>query len=363
LRVLVDVHQVGGRATGNETWAAQVARAIQRDPSLGPADHVVLAVAHPEGSALATRASVVRVGTSSASRLALQIPRIVRRERIDAVLVQYTVPVSRVPSVLAIHDLSFTDPASSAWIRPAERARMNATIRWSARRAGRILALSEHTAGDLCAKWGVARERIVVAPPAVDDELLARLRARPPGVGGPDGATVLAVGNVLPRKNLVVAARAVAVLNARGTAARLRVVGSVPRDRGDLLAELTAAAGGRVDVTGYATVDQLVSAYHQADVLVFPSLYEGYGLPVIEAMAAGVPVVASEATALPEAVDGAGVLVSPRDPETWADAIERILTDPHHAETLRRLGRERVERLSWRETGRRALDALREVVS
>ena len=362
MRVLIDVHQVGGRATGNETWAAQVARAIQSDPSLAPTDHVVLAVGHPKGSALATRASVVRVGTRSALRLALQIPRIARRERIDAVLVQYTVPLSTVPSVVAIHDLSFTDPASSAWIRPAERARMNATIRWSARHAGRILALSEHTAVDLCTKWGVARERILVAPPAVDDELLARLRA-PRAADRQNVATVLAVGNVLPRKNLVVAAQAVAILNARGVPARLRVVGSVPNDRADLLAELMAAAGGRVEVTGYATPDQLVSAYHQADVLVFPSLYEGYGLPVIEAMAAGVPVIASDATALPEAVDGAGVLVSPRDPGSWADALERVLTDQQHSATLRQLGHERVARLSWRETGRQALEALRQVVS
>jgi len=366
MRVLVDAHHIGTRATGNETWAVEVAkgmaRAVERSDD---DDELLFAVATDAGRTTVAPGVGVSIRGGSWGRLLVDLPRAARQARVDVVLVQYTVPLSAAPCVVAIHDLSFTDPESRRWIPRAERARMGATIRWSAGRAGRILALSEYTSKDLQDRWGIDPQRIVVAHPAVASDRSARLR-RPPGVGGTrtDGPmTVLAVGNVLPRKNLLVLARAVRTLRQRGLDVMLRLAGQVPPAGTSIRHELDRIGGEWLSVSGYLDETELVAAYHAADVFCFPSLYEGFGLPVLEAMTAGVPTVVSDATALPEAAGGAGALADPHDPTVWADILEQILTDEQVADRMRTAGCARAAQFSWNDTADRVLDTLRAVAS
>jgi glycosyltransferase involved in cell wall biosynthesis len=362
---LIDAHHIGAHATGNETWAVEVARGLAHGlDRAGHDDEVLLAMTSVADRALAGPGSVVPLHTSSMRRLLWDLPRAARREHVDAILVQYTAPLSSVPTVVAIHDLSFTDPASSHWIPARERARMRATIRWSADRAGRIVALSRYTAKDLQLRWNIEPERIVVAYPAVGSDRSMRLHERPsecPPVGRPK--TVLAVGNVLPRKNLVVLGIAVRTLRKRGLDVNLRLVGQVPRAGRPVRAELEHICGKWLTVSGYATEDELVRAYHQADAFCFPSLYEGFGLPVLEAMTAGVPTIVANATALPEAAGHAGALVDPHDPTAWADTLERVLTDQREAAGMRSRGLAHAARFSWNTTAQHVLDALRMVAT
>jgi glycosyltransferase involved in cell wall biosynthesis len=208
-------------------------------------------------------------------------------------------------------------------------------------------------------RWGIDPERITVVRPAVDADLRSRLRERDRARSPSPMPTILAVGNVLPRKNLSVVAEAVERLGRRGIDTRFRIVGQVPRGHDQLASALRSTAPGRVHITGYVSQTNLVDEYRAADVFVFPSKYEGFGIPALEAMAARVPVVASNATALPETVGDAGLLVDPGDPDEWARAIEQVLSDGSLATRLRDRGEARVDEHSWAEAGALILQALR----
>jgi glycosyltransferase involved in cell wall biosynthesis len=358
--LLLDVHHLGMQQTGNETWVRNMAAVVCAGARPG---EVALAVG-PAGVDQARRLAgpaapePVLVSGSSARRLMLDLPRAVRQVEARALLAQYTAPLSRVPVVLAVHDLSFEDPASSAWLSPRSRLRMRASVALSARRAATVLALTEWGRQDLLRTYGLPPESVVVAGAAVDPELAALLDGAPPRE--PAGRLrVLAVGNVLPRKNLVVVARAVHALVAQGLDCELRVVGQVPAGGQEQAAALDALLGDRLSFTGYVSTEELATEYRQARALAFPSLFEGFGIPILEAMTAGLPVVASTATCLPEVVGTAGLLAGPADANAWTGALGRVLTDGGLHAQLVQDGRGRAADFSWERSGQTALQALR----
>ncbi len=129
----------------------------------------------------------------------------------------------------------------------------------------------------------------------------------------------------------------------------------------ELRAELTKGGPGRVVRAGGLSAETLATAYADADVVAYISLYEGFGLPVLEAMSAGAPVITSNTSSLPEVAGDAALLVDPEDVEEIADAVARVLTDPALAEDLRRRGRERAALFTWAATARATLDVYRHV--
>jgi glycosyltransferase involved in cell wall biosynthesis len=263
----------------------------------------------------------------------------------SALLVQYTAPpLSRVPTVVAVHDLSFEDPRAREWLGAGTRIRYRATIRASVRRAAHVLTLSQATRADVIRLYGVDPSQVTVAPAAVDPAFAALLAGDPEPRDGPK--TVLVVGNVLPRKNLVVAARAVRLLRDRGLDVRLRVVGAVPPEGRASAAEMSSLLDAHVEFAGYANPKYLAQCYRTSQALAFPSLFEGFGIPVLEAMSAGLPVVVSDRTSLPEVVGGAGLVVPAEDVEAWADALGRAL-DPGAAADLKAAGLRRSRDFSW----------------
>lgn len=360
MTLLLDVHHLGMQQTGNETWARNMAAGICADAG---ADEVALAVGASgldEARRLAGPSGrpPVLVSGSSARRLVLDLPQALRQVGARALLAQYTAPLSRVPVVLAVHDLSFEDPASAAWLSRRSRLRMRASVGLSARRAATVLALTEWGRQDLLRTYDLPPESVVVAGAAVDPELAALLEAAP----APEPVArlrVLAVGNVLPRKNLAVVARAVSALVAQGLDCELRVVGQVPTGGREDAARLELLLGHRLSFTGYVSTRELAAEYRRARVLAFPSLYEGFGIPVLEAMTANLPVVASTATCLPEVVGAGGLLVDPCDVDGWTAALERVLTDQGLHAQLVQDGRRRARDFSWQRSGQAALKALR----
>lgn len=363
MQFLVDAHHIGTRSTGNEEWATHVANGLAALlAGDGSDDTVIFGLASRAIPIIGNQVAYSRLHSQSFKRLAWDLPRIARRERADAILVQYTAPFCATPVVVAIHDLSFADPASVDWIPRAERTRMRATIRWSAQRARRIIALSNFTARDLENRWDIDPARIFVAHPAVGEDRLRRLREvsriRQQHTNGP--LTVLAVGNVLPRKNLLMLAKAVRIVRRRGLDVELRLVGQIPPAGRSAMTELQQVGGSWLHVSGYVTEAELVAAYAAADVFCFPSLYEGFGLPVLEAMAAGVPTVVSNTSALPEAAGQAGLGLDPHDPDAWADTLQAILVDSKFANEMRSAGLARSRQFSWANTATLVLRALRE---
>jgi len=365
VKFLLDVHHIGSRATGNETWARETTLAMAGALRPESNERLYACVATPIGEMFGPSVGIERVGTGSLRRLAVDIPSLVRQRNIDSVLVQYTAPLTTRPVVVAIHDLSFTSPASRSWIPPRERARMQSTIKWSARRARTVVALSQSTATDLQEQWGIPAEKIVVAPPAVSPQFSARLRSARirTSEAATDEARILVVGNVLPRKNHIVVARAVKRLRDSGLRVSLRIAGQVPTAGEGVAREIHRVGGDWTTVTGYLDDDSLVTEFLRADVLCYPSLYEGFGIPVLEGMAAGLPVLVSDATALPEAAGDAGLILPPHDVDAWADALIRVLTDPAFAQSLADLGHSHEQRFTWERTAEVVIDALRSAAS
>lgn len=355
MRFLADAHHLGAHETGNETWTRNVAAQLAL---LAPPDEVVwagppaaapvlLAVTGDPGRALSG---------SGARRLGLDLPRLARELPADAVLCTYTAPLTRRPTVLAVHDVSFEDPRSRGWLPVGLRLHLRTTVRLSCRRAAYVVTPTEDARRRVVEAYDLPPGRVLVGGSAVDPAL----RAAFAGADRParTGRRVLVVGNVVPRKNVVVVARAVRALRTAGQDVTLRVVGSTTRGARDLVAQVQALLGDAVSFTGYVDTAQLAREYLGADVLAYPSLFEGFGIPVVEAMAAGLPVVASTATCLPEVAGGAALLVEPDDDAGWADAVALAL-EPATRERLVRLGTAREKDFSWSTTGRVTLEGLR----
>lgn len=345
-RPLLDLHDLGMRQTGNESWARSLAAALLALDGPGSYDVAVTTAAGTDDlRRLEPAAELARVSRSSVRRLAVDLPRAVRRLGSSAVLVQYTAPLTPAPCVVAVHDLSFEDHRAAEWLPLAVRLRYRASVRASVRRAAHVVVDSEYTRQDLLARYpGTASDQVTVVPLAVDPEFVSLLRETPADRTGPP--TVLVVGNVLPRKNLVVVARAVRLLRDRGSDVRLRAVGTVhPTGRADA-ERVRALLGDAVTITGYLAPAELAIELRQAHVLAFPSLFEGFGIPAVEAMAAGLPVVVSDRTSLPEVVGDAGLVAAAEDPEAWADALLRAM-EPAESVRLAAAGERRAAEHDW----------------
>jgi glycosyltransferase involved in cell wall biosynthesis len=296
-----------------------------------------------------------------------QVPRWVREDGADVFWgTQHTLPLGlprRLPAVLSVHDLAHVQiPAT---MRRANFWVNRTLIPPSVRRADVLVALSEATAAELRQHCGAPAERIRVALPGVAADFRPRDREaarRELGalLPGPE-PFVLAVGALEPKKNLVTTLRAFARLAPRWPH-RLCVAGPAGWKVGEALALLQSPPlAGRVARLGYVPRPLLPALYAAADLFVFPSIYEGFGLPVVEAMACGVPVVTSNVSSLPEAAGGAAVTVDPLDDAALGREIEALLGDAARRADLVRRGLERAARLTWTETARRYLAVFREL--
>jgi glycosyltransferase involved in cell wall biosynthesis len=233
----------------------------------------------------------------------------------------------------------------------------------TARRADAVIAVSRHTAEDLARRTRLPAGKIHVVPLAASlpaasadlDEVLSRLKVPSP--------YVLFVGTLEPRKNVVRLIRGYRRLAARGAPHALVLAGPMGWRHQGLMRELSAEAPGRIVLTGSTGPLDLDALYRGASAFVYPSLYEGFGLPVLEAMARGTPCVVSIASSLPEVAGEAAVPVDPRSVGGLAEAMERVINDGDLAERLRQAGRARAAGFSWEETARRTLEVYKAALS
>jgi alpha-1,3-rhamnosyl/mannosyltransferase len=255
---------------------------------------------------------------------------------------------SSVPVIATVHDLAVVRHPElfTTWTRTYARTLLLPVLR----AARRVLAVSERTKRDVVELARVPPERVDVAYNAADTAVFT-----PEGAAA-DGDYVLAVGTLEPRKNLerLIAAwgRLPPALQDSHT---LALVGPRGWDDAPIL---SAARAAGAQLLGGVTDDELRALYAGAAAFVYPSLYEGFGLPVLEAMAAGAPVITSNVSSLPEVAGDAALLVDPRDEAAIAEAIERVVTDPTLADDLRARGRPRAAAFSWARTARETLAVL-----
>jgi glycosyltransferase involved in cell wall biosynthesis len=282
-----------------------------------------------------------------------------------AVFPNYIVPLAApCPTISVVHDLAvYRTPELFTW---RKRAVTRALLGRSVESASAVATVSEASRRDIIDRLGVAPERVVLLPGAahpacgpVSESVIQAVRAK----HGLTRPYVLTVGTIEPRKNLLtllaaydeIGKRAKPHLPGSATAAAeeidLVVVGGRGwRDR-QLLDELEARTPlGRVHWLGYVPEDELIALYGGARLFVYPSRLEGFGLPVLEAMSCGAPVVASDVAALREVAGDAALLVPPGDVPALAEAMEAVLAQPERAERMRALGRLRAQSFSWTRT-------------
>jgi len=263
-------------------------------------------------------------------------------------------PLLRIPCVTVVHDLLAFDremgtPLSSQVV---ERISLPIAVRSTAR----FVCVSEATASALDARFPGARRRTTVA------HLAARAPAGSPTAGElasmPDAGFVLSVGTLEPRKNLPRLASAYAGLPVELQLAHPLVVVGSPGWRHEDTTVSLAALGNRCRLLGSVSEGMLGELYRRCAVFCYPSLGEGFGLPVLEAMAAGAPVITSNVTSLPELGGDAVEYVAPAATRSIRDALERLLGSPARQAELRQLGLERAATFSWSRTAESVIDAL-----
>jgi glycosyltransferase involved in cell wall biosynthesis len=263
-------------------------------------------------------------------------------------------PTRRAAQVVTIHDLFFLDhPESTA----AEiRRDYPALVAAHARQADLVVTVSGTVAAQITARLGVDPDRVAICHNGAPDWT--------PRPAVPEDGPVICVGTLEPRKNIGGLLDAWALLVAGGVRVPLLLAGGAPPAAAPLLERLTRAPlAGLVRHVGYLEEGQRRSFYDRARLLVLPSLDEGFGLPAVEAMAAGVPVVASHRGALPEVCGDAAVYVDPDDPAAMAATIAEVLASPERLESLRQRGAERARQFSWTASARRLWQAYAEASS
>jgi len=272
----------------------------------------------------------------------------------------FVAPPSRtVPIVVTVHDVGFVrDPGG---VSPAVR-RMARVLPKVLRRAAGIIAVSEFTRDELVGWLPEVADRVTVVPNGSHARLSPAPPASPRPAPGPPYALML--GSLAPRKNVALALDALAILRRRGVALRLVLAGS-PSPLLDVAALLRERGLGEpeVSLTGYVPDDRVSALLAGARLLAFPSLYEGFGMPLIEAMEAGVPVVAVRAGATPETVGDAALLVEPGDAEGFADAMEEVAFDDRTRDGLVAAGHVRAGRFTWDRAAAATHDLYRSVSS
>lgn len=346
LRVGIDAHSIGSGQSGNETYYRSLLRGLDRLPDRRGNEYVVYGTNEPALHKLKLRRerfrlSRVRPGNPYA-RIPFAMPLKVHRDGLDVFHAQFLVPpflecrtVATIPDIAFEHHPEFFSAYHVAWSKKL--------VRWSARRADHVITVSQYSKSDLVNSYGIDPGRVTVTYEAAEADYYPRNRDRAREYIAHrhriEKPFVLYVGRLQARKNLVRLVDAYSQLRRDGVEHQLVLVGR--RDwQSDLISTRIAELGLVRDVllTGYVPEEDLPWFYNAADVFAYPSFFEGFGLPVMEAMACGTPVVTSRGSSLEEVAGPAALIIDPSNVRSIKVALERLLSDPALRERLGQAG-------------------------
>jgi glycosyltransferase involved in cell wall biosynthesis len=330
--IVLDADVLGRGRTGEETYVLNLLRSL---PAVAPDLSFAAVTRHPELVPDGVEA-IALAARSQELRMAWSLPRLLRRLRPQLLHVQHALPLGwRGRAVVTLHDLHFERHPHVMSV--VDRLTFKVVVPRTARRADRVIAVSERTKRDAVELYGLDAHTITVVPHGVDP-------AFGPGDVAGGGGFVLFVGAIQERKN-----PAAALAAARAVGIPLVVVG--PK-KDAVLARQLAADGA--DVRGFVPQEELARLYRAADALVLPSRYEGFGIPVLEAMASGTPVVCSDDEALREVAGDAGI---------YGDLVAGVRRALADREQYARAGIERARAFTWEAAARRTADVYRRVLA
>jgi glycosyltransferase involved in cell wall biosynthesis len=362
MRIGLDFHAAEQEGTGNCSYIRSLAESLL---VLGGPHEYLLYITEPSlpyYRAFRGRPNVSLRPLRARHALA-RIPSLglkTRADRVDVLHVQYVAPpVHGGRLVVSVHDLSFI--RTPRFFPASQRLYLGTLVPPSLRRADAIITISEYSRRDIQAWYPGAAAKIHVTPLAAAsgfkpdrDRRRRQDMARRLGFAGP---YLLSVSRLDPRKNLAMLIEAFAGLKKKGGIPHRLVIAGGPGTVPQALraAARTAGLGDQVVFPGFIPDALLPALYSLAEVFLCPSLYEGFGLPVLEAMACGCPVICADASALPEVAGRAGLLVDPLRPRGWSEAIKKTLSSRALRQRMKRSGLRQSQRFSWEETARKTL--------
>ena len=360
MRFSVDAHAIGRHLTGNEVYVRNLLGGFA---SLDSESEFITYVSVDDPSPwVPARFAMRRVSANPFVRLGLDLSSRLREDRPDLLHVQYTAPLAcPVPVVVSVHDVSFLEHPK--FFPPFRALQLRWSVNRTVRAAAKILTLSDFSSAAIQRAYHVAPEDIVVAPLAAAQEFRplhidnavdwVRNRFKLPT------PFILSVGDLQPRKNQIGLIRAFAELvkNFPQLRHRLALAGKetwfAPKVRE---AARTSGVADRIRFLGFVTDQDLVHLYNACDLFMFPSFYEGFGLPIIEAMACGRAVACSKTSAMPEVADGAAILFDPHSTSEITRAMADLLRDAELRSRMERLGQQRAAHFSWQDSARKTLE-------
>jgi glycosyltransferase involved in cell wall biosynthesis len=364
LHIAIDAHSVGAELGGNESYAVNLIEALAQIDQTN--DYTLYVTKRAAVERFDQRWPNFKVKQTLPHtplvRIPLTLSRELRRHPVDLLHVQYTAPpFAPCPVVTTIHDLAFEHLPETFNRRSWMQLRL--TVRPTARRAAHIITVSEYSRADISRTYGIAPQRITVTPeaastkffPVTNETELRRVRES----YGIQEHYILSLCSIQPRKNLV------RLIEAYSSLRGVRPEGKLPQlvlagKRGWLNTEIFRTAernalGKDILFTDYVPERDLAGLYSGALCFVYPSYFEGFGLPVVEAMQCGVPVIAGNRTSLPEVIGDAGLLFDPFDTQALVNALAQVIDDSEGRAVLRSKGLERAKSFNWKTTARLTL--------
>jgi len=360
MRFSVDAHAIGQHLTGNETYIRNLLNCFA---DLDRNSDFIAYISRPDAvHCLPERFRKYTVSANPFVRLGSDLPRRLRHDRPRLLHVQYTAPVfCPTPVVVSVHDVSYLEHPE--YFSPFRAVQLRWTVRRTVKMAARILTASEFSKRSILDAYRMPDEKVVVVPNGVSSAFrpLPREVARRAVMGslGFDKPFILTVGDLQPRKNYLGLIRAFEQLveSHPGLPQHLVLVGKESWHGAAVRAAAKAsAAASRIHFTGFVTDDELHKLYGACDMFVYPSFYEGFGLPILEAMACGRAVACSNTSAMPEVADSAAILFDPRSTDQLVLAMRDLLLNPELRIRMERLGAQRAAMFSWERTAARTLD-------
>ncbi len=354
MNIGIDAHMLGHNETGNETYVLELVRALTaRENGNRYFIYAEMPDTLPEEVRIAPNVYIRRLTTrSSMQRLIYELPSRAEQDKLDVLHISYNAPLRLPPNcalVVTIHDISYEE--HPAWFPRRLRALLRVSVPRSARAAQHILTDTECAKADLVRIYHLPAEKIQVTPYAADARFhpfddqgkVDRIRTK----FNTSEHFVLAVGNVQPRKNLVRLMRAFAqAKKVFQLPHKLVLVGGTLWHASPIVQE-AIALGDAVVMTGYVPALELPLLYNAADVFCYPSLYEGFGLPVLEAMACGAPVIGGDNSSIKELIVRGDALFDSASAYSIAAVMAKALTDTPFRDELGRFGLDRVKHLTW----------------